>query len=147
MDVPGLGVKSELQPQQHRIWAVSVTYTIAHGNASSLTNERVQRSNSHLHGHYVKFLTHWATTGAPDVRIRLDQTLKQWTQQPALIHFIIKVNNSSHYNTNIIVWIVYTHGQTKSTGTAMKRRGSQTGGLQPPSKHLLGSGKLYLCPK
>ena len=58
MDVPGLGVKSELQPQQHRIWAVSVTYTIAHGNASSLTNERVQRSNSHLHGHYVKFLTH-----------------------------------------------------------------------------------------
>ena len=42
MEVPGLGVESELQllampqPQQLRIWAASVTYTTVHGNAGSL---------------------------------------------------------------------------------------------------------------
>ena len=45
MEVPRLGVESELQlpasitqPQQRRIQALSVTYTIAHGNAGSLTH-------------------------------------------------------------------------------------------------------------
>ena len=50
MEVPRLGVKSELQllaytratatpePQQRQIRAVSVTYTTAHGNAGSLTH-------------------------------------------------------------------------------------------------------------
>jgi len=40
MEVPRLGVQSEPipQPQQCRIWAVSATYTTAHGNASSLTH-------------------------------------------------------------------------------------------------------------
>ena len=43
MEVPSLGVKSELQlrptpqPQQHQIWATPVTHTTAHGNARSLT--------------------------------------------------------------------------------------------------------------
>ena len=43
MEVPGLGVKSEMhllaygQQQQHQIRAASVTYTEAHGNARSLT--------------------------------------------------------------------------------------------------------------
>ena len=41
MEVPRLGVKSEPQlrpqPQQCRIWASPSTYTIAHGNARSLT--------------------------------------------------------------------------------------------------------------
>ena len=44
MEVPRLGVKSELQlltyatAKQHRIWAASVTYTTAHSNAWSLTH-------------------------------------------------------------------------------------------------------------
>ena len=44
MEVPGLGVKSELQlrpipqPQQHQIQAASVTSTAAYGNAGSLTH-------------------------------------------------------------------------------------------------------------
>ena len=38
MEVPGLAVKSELQPEQHWIQATSETYTIAHGNARSLTH-------------------------------------------------------------------------------------------------------------
>ena len=44
MEVPRLRVKLELQllalpqPQPHRIWAASVTYTTAHGNARSLTH-------------------------------------------------------------------------------------------------------------
>ena len=37
MEVPRLGFKSEPQPQQHRIRAVSATYTTAHGSAISLT--------------------------------------------------------------------------------------------------------------
>ena len=41
MEVPGSGVKSELQPtpqpQPHRIPAASVTYTTAHSNTRSLT--------------------------------------------------------------------------------------------------------------
>ena len=45
MQVPRLGVKSELQllaptpqPQEHQIQATSATYTTAHGNAGSLTH-------------------------------------------------------------------------------------------------------------
>ena len=44
MEVPKLGVEMELhlpptpQPQQRRIWAASVTYTMAHGNTGSLTH-------------------------------------------------------------------------------------------------------------
>ena len=44
MEVPRLGVKSELQlgpipqPRQYRIWATSATYTTACGNAGSLTH-------------------------------------------------------------------------------------------------------------
>ena len=42
MEVPGLGVVSEMQlrptpqPQQNQIWATSAIYTTAHGNAGSL---------------------------------------------------------------------------------------------------------------
>ena len=38
VEVPGLGVESELQPQQLRIQAISATYNTAHGNAGSLTH-------------------------------------------------------------------------------------------------------------
>ena len=37
MEVPRLGVELEPQPHQLRIWAVSATYTTAHGNTRSLT--------------------------------------------------------------------------------------------------------------
>ena len=43
-EVPRLGVKSELQlpptpqPQQRGVWAASVTYTTAHDNDGSLTH-------------------------------------------------------------------------------------------------------------
>ena len=37
MEVPRLGVKSELWPQQHQIQAESATYTTAEGNTRSLT--------------------------------------------------------------------------------------------------------------
>ena len=38
MEVPGLGVELELQPQQLGILAVSVTYATACSNAGSLTH-------------------------------------------------------------------------------------------------------------
>ena len=50
---PGYGLNQSYsrqatsQPQQHRIWARSVTYTIAHGNARFLT----QGSNPQPHGY------------------------------------------------------------------------------------------------
>ena len=46
---------------QDWMWASSVTYNTACGNAGSLTNG----SNPHPHRHYVRFLTHWVTTGTP----------------------------------------------------------------------------------
>ena len=38
MEVPKLGVKSDLQLWPHQIWAMSVIYTRAHGNTRSLTH-------------------------------------------------------------------------------------------------------------
>ena len=38
MEVPSLGVKYELQPQQCQFPAASVTYTTGHGNTGSLTH-------------------------------------------------------------------------------------------------------------
>ena len=38
MEVPRLGVKLELQPQQRGMQAASAAYTTAHGNARSLTH-------------------------------------------------------------------------------------------------------------
>ena len=39
------------KPQQHGIWALSVTYTTAHGNAGSLTHWARQGSNLSPHGY------------------------------------------------------------------------------------------------
>ena len=55
----------QLQQQQHWMWAASVTYAIACSNARSLTTEWGQGSNLNPYGHYVGFLTHWATMGTP----------------------------------------------------------------------------------
>ena len=53
------------QPQQCRIWAVSVTYTTAHGNAESLTHwakPGIEPLSSWI---LVGFLNCWATKGTP----------------------------------------------------------------------------------
>ena len=71
MEAPRLGVESELQlkpipqPQQHWIRASSVTHTAACSNAGSLTPWASQGWNLHPHRDNVRFLTHWATRGAP----------------------------------------------------------------------------------
>ena len=68
MEVPRLGAESEmycrsiLQPQQWGIWAMSVTYTAAHGNARSLT--RWERSQ-------IKPASSWTL-------VRFDSTEPQW---------------------------------------------------------------------
>ena len=49
MEVPELGVESELQ--QHRIQAASVAYTTAHGHTRYLTPEQGQGTNPHSHGY------------------------------------------------------------------------------------------------
>ena len=48
---PGQGPKRSCscQPQPHQIRATSATYTTAHGNARSLTNEQGQGLNPHPH--------------------------------------------------------------------------------------------------
>ena len=68
MEVPGLGVKLELQLPAYTTAtaAAPATYTEAFNNAGSLahlTEARVQiRVLMHPHGHHVGFLTHWATS-------------------------------------------------------------------------------------
>ena len=52
-------------PQQHRIWATSLTYTIAHGNAGSLAHwarPGIEPMSSWI---LVRFINRWATTGTP----------------------------------------------------------------------------------
>ena len=53
------------QPQQHRTQPASVSQTAACGNNGTITTEQGQGSNSHPHEHYVRFLSHWATTATP----------------------------------------------------------------------------------
>ena len=65
MEVPGLGSNGSCMPQPQWIRAESETYTASCGNTGSLTTEWGQGSNPHLHGHFVRFLTHWATMGTP----------------------------------------------------------------------------------
>ena len=72
MEVPELGVKSRMelqqstpQPQQHWIWATSMTYATACSNARSLTHwvrPGIEPASSCI---LVRFLTCWATKGSP----------------------------------------------------------------------------------
>ena len=75
MEVPRHGLNQSCsrwptpQPQQHRIWAASATYTTAHSNARSLTHwarPRIEPLTSWL---LVEFVNHWATMGAPNLHI------------------------------------------------------------------------------
>ena len=57
------------QPQQRGTKAMSVTYTTAHGNASSLTHwarPGIEPTTSWL---LVGFINHWATTGTPSIKL------------------------------------------------------------------------------
>ena len=69
MEVPRLVVELELhrrptpQPQQHRIWATSATYTTAHSNTGSLLHWARPGIEPQPSWIPVGFLTHWATTG------------------------------------------------------------------------------------
>ena len=57
------------QPQQHQIWATSVTYATACGNTRSLTHwvrSWVKLASSCI---VVGYLTHWTTVGMPRVHI------------------------------------------------------------------------------
>ena len=66
MEVPRLGIKSELQlqsmpqPQQCQICITSVTYTAAYGNAGSLTHWARPGIEPASSWTLVGFLTHWA---------------------------------------------------------------------------------------
>ena len=51
------------QPQQCQIWAMSGTYTTAHGNARSLTHWARPETEPVSSRRVVRFLTHWARTG------------------------------------------------------------------------------------
>ena len=67
MEVPRLGVKSELQllaytAQRPWIQAASVTYSAAHSNARSLMHWVIQPTSSWI---LIGFLTCWATRGTP----------------------------------------------------------------------------------
>ena len=68
MEIPGLGVLLDApkpQPQQCQLWAASATYTAASGNTRPLTHWSRPGSEPHPQGHYVRFLTYWATKGTP----------------------------------------------------------------------------------
>ena len=52
--------------QQHRIWAVSATYTTAHGNAGSLTHWARPGIKPATSWFLVRFINHQATMGTPD---------------------------------------------------------------------------------
>ena len=68
MAIPRLGLESELQlpePQQHQIWAMSVTYTTAHGNTGSLTHWARAGTEPATSWFLVGFVNRCAMTGTP----------------------------------------------------------------------------------
>ena len=90
MEVPRLRVESELHllaythPQQQWIWAVSSTYTTAHGNARFLTHwlrPGIEPASSWI---LARFVNHWATMGPPGYTYFI---LLCW---PALLFFLSK---------------------------------------------------------
>ena len=71
MGVPRLGSTGSCscglapQPGQHWIQVESVAYASARSNPRFLPTKQGQGLNLHPHGHYVRFLTCWVTTGTP----------------------------------------------------------------------------------
>ena len=73
---PGLGSNQSCccqpmpEPEQRGIWAASVTYTTAHGNAGSLIHwARPGIEPASSSWMLVRFVNHWATTGTPRTSI------------------------------------------------------------------------------
>ena len=66
------------QPQQRGIWAASMTYTIAHGNAGSLTPWWVPGIEPTSSCILVSFINHWAMTGTQVKPCFLMITLGEW---------------------------------------------------------------------
>lgn len=70
-EIPRPGVESECsrqpmpQPQKHRIWAESVTYTTAHGNLQILNPLSEARDGTPSSWILVRFVNCWATKGTP----------------------------------------------------------------------------------
>ena len=60
-------VLNAIQPQQHRIWAVSATYSTAHGNARSLTHRARPGNEPATPWFLVGFVNHCTTTETPGV--------------------------------------------------------------------------------
>ena len=75
MEVPRLGWNQSYscrpipQPQQCRIQAASVTYTIAHDNTRSLTHWARLRIKPVSSCMLIRFVNHWAMTGTPLVTV------------------------------------------------------------------------------
>ena len=74
MEVPRLGLNQRCscqptpQPQQHRIWTMSVFYITVHSNAVSLTHQArsgIEPASSWI---LVGFISHWAMMGIPYLR-------------------------------------------------------------------------------
>ena len=105
MAVPVLGVELELQllayvpAQQHGIWAVSVTFTIAH-NIRSLTywpKPEIKPASSWI---LVWFLTHWGMVGTPAVQKLLSLVRSH------LFNFVFIVVTLEGGSENILLWFM-----------------------------------------
>ena len=91
-EVPRLGVELNLscsrwpmpepQPQQHRIEAMSATYTTAHSNARSLTHWARPGIEPATWWFLVGFVNHWAMTGTPGLCVPF-----HWFQGPSLCYY------------------------------------------------------------
>ena len=83
MEVPRLGSNQSSspqptpEPQQRHIWAVSATYTTAHGNAGSLIHWARPGIKSTTSWLLVGFVNHWATMGTPQTNPFLKVNKKQ----------------------------------------------------------------------
>ena len=105
MEVPRPGVPSELQllptpqPQPLWIWATCATYTIAHGNAGSLTRwarPGIEPTSSWV---LVGFVNHWATRGTPK-NATFDNSL------PTSFHLLASEILASRNSNTELCWLL-----------------------------------------
>ena len=99
------------QSQQHQIQATSATYIIACSNAGSLTHW-VRPEIKPIS--YVRFLTHWATTGTPEPSVNLGILIISKT-------FIIKLSYCCNFRTGVSKhWFMGPICPIASFSTALK---------------------------
>ena len=75
------------QPPQWGIWATSVTYSTAHGNAESLTHWARLRIKPTSLWMPVGFINHWAMTGTPWLKHFLISGIRSLT--PISVHVLL----------------------------------------------------------